>query len=160
MLPIILLSVFGIVMLFLGFLKSRAVLLPAALLFLLVSLIATFADWNQSFMYFNDMLLNNNLAMVFTAIVLLSAFLVVAMSGSFIDDEFAQPAEYYGLLLFSLVGAIMMISFENLIMLFVGVEILSVSMYVLTGSDKSNSRSNEAALKYFLMGAFATGIML
>lgn len=160
MLPIILLSVFGIVTLFLGFLKSRAVLLPATLLFLLASLVATFVDWNNSFMYFSNMLFNNNLAMVFTAIVLVSAFMVVAMSGSFIDDELAQPAEYYGILLFSLVGAIMMISFENLIMLFVGVEILSVSMYVLTGSDKRNSRSNEAALKYFLMGAFATGIML
>ena len=76
------------------------------------------------------------------------------------EDEAAQPAEYYGILLFSLVGAIMMIGFENLIMLFVGVEILSVAMYVLTGSDKRNLRSNEAALKYFLMGAFATGIML
>ena len=160
MLPIILLSVFGIVLLFLGFLKSRAVLLPATLLSLLVALGATFVDWNKSFMYFNNMLLNNNLAMVFTAIVLISAFMVVAMSGSFINDESAQPAEYYGILLFSLVGAIMMIGFENLIMLFVGVEILSVSMYVLTGSDKRNSRSNEAALKYFLMGAFATGIML
>ena len=62
--------------------------------------------------------------------------------------------------MFSLVGAVMMVGFQNLIMLFVGVEILSVSMYVLTGSDKRNLRSNEAALKYFLMGAFTTGIML
>jgi NADH-quinone oxidoreductase subunit N len=54
----------------------------------------------------------------------------------------------------------MMTGFQNLIMLFVGVEILSVSMYVLTGSDKRNLRGNEAALKYFLMGSFATGIML
>jgi len=53
-----------------------------------------------------------------------------------------------------------MIGYENLLMLFVGVEILSVSMYVLTGSDKRNLRSNEAALKYLLMGSFATGIML
>jgi NADH-quinone oxidoreductase subunit N len=53
-----------------------------------------------------------------------------------------------------------MTNFQNLIMLFVGVEILSVSMYILTGSDKRNIRGNEAALKYFLMGSFATGIML
>lgn len=160
MLPIVLLSVFGIVLLFLGFLKSRAVLLPATLLFLLIALAGTFVDWNRTFLYFNDMLMSNNLSMVFTAIVLISAFMVVALSGSFIEDEAAQPAEYYGILLFSLVGAIMMISFQNLIMLFVGIEILSVAMYVLTGSDKSSIRSNEASLKYFLMGAFATGIML
>ncbi|GAB4000412.1 NADH-quinone oxidoreductase subunit N [Spirosoma daeguense] len=160
MLPIILLSVFGIGLLFLGFLKSKAVLLPATLLCLLLTLVVNFLDWNKSYMYFNGMMKTDNLSMVFTAIILGSAFMVVALSGSFSENEESQPAEYYGLMLFSLVGAIMMVSFENLIMLFVGVEILSVAMYVLTGSDKRNLRSNEAALKYFLMGAFATGIML
>ena len=160
MLPIVLLSVFGIVLLFLGFLKSKAILLPAALLSLLVAGVANFLDWNKTYLYFGDMLRTDNLTMVFTAIMLGSAFLVVALSGSFIEDEEAQPAEYYGLIMFSLVGAVMMVGFENLIMLFVGVEILSVAMYVLTGSDKRNLRSNEAALKYFLMGAFTTGIML
>lgn len=160
MLPIVLLSVFGIVLLFLGFLKSKAVLLPATLLFLIITVGVNFLDWNKTYLYFNDMLRTNNLSMVFTAIMLGSAFMVVALSSSFIDDESAQPAEYYALMLFSLVGAVMMVGFENLIMLFVGVEILSVAMYILTGSDKRNLRSNEAALKYFLMGAFATGIML
>lgn len=160
MLPIVLLSVFGIVLLFLGFLKSKAVLLPATLLFLLAALAVNFLDWNKSYVYFNDMLRTSNLSMVFTGIMLLSAFMVVALSNSFQEEENAQPAEYYGIILFSLVGAIMMVGFENLIMLFVGIEILSVSMYVLTGSDKRNLRSNEAALKYLLMGSFATGIML
>ena len=160
MLPIVLLSVFGLALLFLGFLKSKAVLLPATLLFLLVTLAANFIDWNKTYLYFNDMLRTDNLTMVFTAIVLGSAFMVVALTRGFSDDDDSQPAEYYGIMLFSLVGAIMMIGFENLIMLFVGVEILSVAMYILTGSDKRNLRSNEAALKYFLMGAFTTGIML
>jgi NADH-quinone oxidoreductase subunit N len=160
MLSIILLSVFGIAMLFLGFLKSRTVLLPAALFFLLITFVVNLLDWGKTYLYFNGMLRTDNLSMVFTAIVLGSAFLVIALSNSFVEDEEAQPAEYYAIILFSLVGAIMMISYENLIMLFVGVEILSVAMYVLTGSDKRNLRSNEAALKYFLMGAFATGIML
>lgn len=160
MLPIVLLSVFGIALLFLGFMKSKTILLPATLFFLLITLAVNFLDWNKTYLYFNDMLRVNNLAMVFIAIVLGSAFLVVALSGSFIENDEAQPAEYYGIILFSLVGAVMMIAFENLIMLFVGVEILSVAMYVLTGSDKRNLRSNEAALKYFLMGAFTTGIML
>ncbi|RCR71292.1 NADH-quinone oxidoreductase subunit N [Larkinella punicea] len=160
MLSIILLSVFGIVLLYLGFLKSRAVLLPATLFFILLTLGAGFLEWNKSYLYFGDMLLVSNTAILFTGIVLVSAFMVVSLSGDFLDDEAAQPAEYYAILLFSIVGAIMMIAYENLIMLFVGVEILSVSMYVLTGSDKKNLRSNEAALKYFLMGAFATGIML
>ncbi len=160
MLPIILLSAFGIALLFLGFLKSRAVLLPATLLCIAIAFIANFSDWDHSYLYFHDMLFTNNLSMIFSAVVLISAFMVVALSGHFMDDEHAQPAEYYAIMLFSLVGAVMMVSFENLIMLFVGLEILSVSMYVLTGSDKRNLRSNEAALKYFLLGAFFTGILL
>jgi NADH-quinone oxidoreductase subunit N len=160
MFPIVLLSVFAVVLLFLGFLKSRSVLLPATLLFLVAALVVNFLDWNKTYLYFNGMLRTDNLSMVFTAITLVSSFLVVALSGSFAEEEAAQPAEYYAIILFSLVGAVMMIGYENLIMLFVGVEILSVAMYVLTGSDKRNLRSNEAALKYFLMGAFATGIML
>ncbi|MDF7816456.1 NADH-quinone oxidoreductase subunit N [Runella sp. MFBS21] len=161
MLPIILLSILGLLVLFLGFQKSKTLLLPATLLVLVVVLITNFLNWNDvPSLYFKGMLYENKLTMAFSGIVILSAFLIVALTRGFVDDESAQPAEYYALMLFSLVGAIMMIGFENLIMLFVGVEILSVSMYVLTGSDKRNLRSNEAALKYFLMGAFATGIML
>jgi len=160
MFPIVVLSVSGIVLLFLGFLKSRAVLLPATLVCLLIATVANFYDWNKTFVYFNEMLVIDNLAMVFIGIVLFSAFMIVALSGSLLDDEEGQPAEYYAIMLFSLVGAIMMIGYENLLMLFVGIEVLSVAMYVLTGSDKRNLRSNEAALKYFLMGSFATGILL
>ena len=161
MYPIVLLSIFGIVTLFLGFSKSKNILLPATLLFLAVSLIGNFYEWNQGpLLYFYDMFRVDNLTLAFSGIVLISAFMIVAISGGFQDNADAEPAEYYALMLFSLVGAIMMIGFEHLIMLFIGVEILSVAMYVLTGSNKRNLRSNEAALKYFLMGAFATGFML
>ncbi|TDB60866.1 NADH-quinone oxidoreductase subunit N [Arundinibacter roseus] len=161
MYPIVLLSVLGIVVLYLGFLKSKSILLPATLLFLVVAMIGNFFEWNDGeLLYFKGMFAVNKLTLTFNAIVLFSAFMIVAMTQGFQDNEEAQPAEYFALMLFSLVGAFMMIGFENLIMLFLGVEILSVAMYVLTGSDKRNLRSNEAALKYFLMGAFATGIML
>jgi NADH-quinone oxidoreductase subunit N len=160
MYPILVLSVTGIVTLFLGFLKSKKVLLPATLFFITLAFLATFYDWNKPGLYFNNMMQVNNLSILFSAIILLSAFLIIGLSKGFIDDDHAQPAEYFAILQFSLVGAIMMTGFQNLIMLFIGVEILSVSMYVLTGSDKRNLRGNEAALKYFLMGSFATGIML
>jgi len=161
MLPIVLLSIFGLLVLYLGFQKSQNLLLPVTLLVLAITLVANFMHWNDvPSLYFKNMLYENKLTMAFSGIALLSALLIVALTRGFKDNESAQPAEYYAIMLFSLVGALMMIGFENLIMLFVGVEILSVSMYVLTGSDKKNLRSNEAALKYFLMGAFATGIML
>ncbi len=160
MYPIIILSISGLVTLFLGFLKSKKILLPASLFFVALAFFSNFIDWNKPGLYFSNMLEASNLSILFTSIILLSAFLIMALSKGFLDDEHAHPAEYFAILQFSLVGAIMMTNYQNLIMLFIGVEILSVSMYVLTGSDKRNIRGNEAALKYFLMGAFATGIML
>ncbi len=164
MLSMILLSVSGIASLFMGFNKSRNLLMPAVLLFLLVALAVTILDWNSPFalssVYNNNMMTVNKLSIGFSAILMLSALLIIPFSQNYINKPQAQPAEYYAIMLFSLVGAIMMTCYDNLIMLFVGVEILSVSMYVLTGSDKRNLRSTEAALKYFLMGAFATGILL
>jgi NADH-quinone oxidoreductase subunit N len=161
MYPIVLLSVFGIVALFLGFSKSKNVLLPSTLLFLVAALAGNFLEWNEGpLLYFYDMFRVDNLTLAFNGIVLISAFMIVAISGGFQDNADSEPAEYYSLMLLSLVGAIMMIGFEHLIMLFLGVEILSVALYVLTGSNKRNLRSNEAALKYFLMGSFATGFML
>ncbi|MBC7892128.1 MAG: NADH-quinone oxidoreductase subunit N [Sphingobacteriaceae bacterium] len=162
MLSILSLSLFGILSLFLGFLKSaRRILLPATLLFVAIAFALNLLDWNQQYLWFRNMLRTNNLFINFSSIILLTTFLTVALSRTFgKDEEHTHPAEYYAIMLFSVVGAMMMVGFENLLMLFIGLEILSVSMYVLTGTDKRNLRSNEAALKYFLMGAFATGILL
>jgi len=161
MTSIILLSIFGIVQLFLGFLRSNKVLLPSVLLVLLAVFGANLTDWNhapQSF--FNHMLTVDHYTVAFTGIVVLTTLLLLPFSRSYVVANEPNLAEYYALLLFSLVGAIMMIGYDHLLMLFVGIEILSVSMYVLAGASKRDARSNEAALKYFLMGAFATGILL
>ena len=161
MTSIILLSIFGIVQLFLGFLRSNKVLLPGVMLVLLAVFGANLADWNQAPQsFFNQMLTVDHYTVAFTGIVVLTALLLLPFSRSYVVAHEPNLAEYYALLLFSLVGAIMMIGYDHLLMLFVGIEILSISMYVLAGASKRDSRSNEAALKYFLMGAFATGILL
>ena len=160
MIPIILLSVFGILNLFLGFLRSNRVLLPGAMLLLLAVFGANVADWNAPASYFHQMLVVDNYTVAFSGLVLLTLILLLPFSRSYVVADEPNLAEYYALLLFSLVGALMMVGYGHLLMLFVGIEILSISMYVLAGSDKRDARSNEAALKYFLMGAFATGILL
>ncbi len=158
---ILALSIFGILNLFLGFLENRKLLIGSTLVFIIVALVLNFSDWNSEYVWFNNMLRTNNLSLNFSNIILLAGLLVVGITRHFgFDKEHSHPAEYYAIMLFSLAGAIMMCTFDNLIMLFIGLEVLSVSMYVLTGSDKRNFKSNEAALKYFLMGAFATGILL
>lgn len=163
MLPIILLSVLGIVVLFLGFSGSRSAVVAGTILSLILAFVANLAQ-NSGFSlgdtFATSMLVTDPVSTAFGSIILLSALLVVPVSGIYLDKKHSQPAEYFAILLFSLVGALMMVGYENLIMLFLGVEILSISMYVLAGSDKRNLLGNEAALKYFLMGSFATGIFL
>ena len=160
MYPIIVLSVTGLLMLFLGLSENKKLLLPLNILFLFIALISNFADWNAGGLYFNNMLeVSNPIILVQTTLVL-AAILVAGLSDKQFEDSYAHPAEYYALMQFALVGALIMVSFQNLIMLFVGLEILSVALYVLAGSDKRNLRGNEASIKYFLMGAFATGILL
>ena len=66
--------------------------------------------------------------------------------------------EYFALIFFIICGIVLVASFKSLLILFLGIEIISIPLYILTGSDKKNLKSNEASLKYFLMGAFSTGL--
>ena len=157
---IILLTSFGILNLFVGFRKSNKLVLPLVFLFLLIVLGVNFSDWNNTATYFERMLTIDNFAVAFTGVVVLTTILLIPFAKRYVDENNESLAEFFSILLFSLVGAVMMVAYENLLMLFVGIEILSISMYVLAGSDKKNLRSNEAGLKYFLMGSFATGILL
>jgi NADH-quinone oxidoreductase subunit N len=75
------------------------------------------------------------------------------------DNEF-NTADHYALILFSSVGGMLLAGYKDMTMLFMGVEILSIPLYILAGSRKKDLASNESALKYFIMGAFATGVML
>lgn len=71
-----------------------------------------------------------------------------------------NDADYFALLFFIMCGVYLLSSYSNLLILFIGIEIMSIPQYILAGSDKENIKSNEASLKYFLMGAFSTGILL
>ncbi len=138
--------------------------MPFAMFSVLLALISNFVEWDQTLMYFgsfnNGMMNTDRVADAFTAIILASALMVIPLSEQYVKRLHSQPAEYFSIMIFSLVGAIMMVTYENLLMLFLGIEILSISLYVLTGSNKRDLKGNEAALKYLLMGSFATGIML
>ncbi len=95
-------------------------------------------------------------AMVFIAAGLASTLL----SRSYIRKEQCEHGEYFALLLFGVSGMILMASARDLIVFFLGLEIMSISFYVLAGFARKRAASNEAALKYFLLGAFATGFLL
>lgn len=164
MLAIVLLSVFGVANLFLSFLKKRQILFGTSVVFIMLTLVASLGEWSYpitlSKAINNDMISSSPSSVLFTFILLLITALLIPLSEHYVQNKEAQPAEYYALMFFSLVGAIMMISYENLLMLFIGIEIVSIVMYILAGAEKRNLRSNEASVKYFLQGAFATGIFL
>jgi NADH-quinone oxidoreductase subunit N len=124
----------------------------------LAALVAT-TDWNTSSSYFNDMLHVDNISIAFSILICLAGALWFWMAHNYFHDE-THITDQAALILFSLVGALILTSFNNMSMLFLGIEILSISLYVLAGSKKESIFSNEAAFKYFLMGSFATGFLL
>jgi NADH-quinone oxidoreductase subunit N len=99
-------------------------------------------------------------ALFFKIVFLLAAILTVMMSVRYLELEGASPGEYYFLILCSTLGMMIMAGGIDLITSFIGLETMAVSFYILAGFIKPNQRSNEAAVKYFLLGAFSLGILL
>jgi NADH-quinone oxidoreductase subunit N len=97
--------------------------------------------------------------MMFTVVLCITGFLWVLMAGRYLKEE-TSITDQLALAMFALTGAFVMISYGHMSMLFLGIEIMSLSFYVLAGSRKNDLFSNEAALKYFLMGSFASGFIL
>ncbi|AYL93975.1 NADH-quinone oxidoreductase subunit N [Mucilaginibacter celer] len=160
---IIIISVLPIALLYLGLYKAEKALLPVTVIGLLVALGAALCDWkpkDTAETLYHGMLLFNNFSVVFSSVTIISTILILLLSKGYFEKISRHTAEYYAIILFSLAGIIIMVSFNNLVMMFIGIEIMSVSLYILAGIKKSDFASNEAALKYFLMGAFSTGFLL
>lgn len=150
----------AIVALFTGLTNNRSMLQPIALIGSLLALGATFFDplgWNDRYA---SMMQFDGFALAFSGVAILATVLIMGLSGWGFRKLHDTLGDNYGLILFSLCGALCMFSFTNMVMLFLGIEILSIPLYVLAGSRRDDLAGNEAALKYFLMGAFATGILL
>lgn len=99
-------------------------------------------------------------ALVLNAIILFIVFCYLLLSGKSIQQLGVGYTDFLVLLFFIITGMMMITSFASLLILFLGIEIISIPLYILTGSEKKNLKSNEAALKYFLMGSFSTGLLL
>ncbi|HSL24217.1 MAG TPA: NADH-quinone oxidoreductase subunit N [Vicinamibacterales bacterium] len=99
-------------------------------------------------------------AFFFKIVFLLAALLAILMSFTYLEVEGVRPGEYYFLVLCATLGMMIMAGGVDLITIFIGLETMAVSFYVLAGYLKPNRRSNEAAVKYFLLGAFSLGILL
>jgi NADH-quinone oxidoreductase subunit N len=109
---------------------------------------------------FSNMLIVDGFATFFRVLVIGVGILTVLSSTQYLKREHADSAEYYALLLFSVTGQCVMATANELIMVFIGIEISSIATYVLAGYLRDDKRNNEAALKYFLLGSFATAFLL
>lgn len=107
-----------------------------------------------------EMLSLDRYGLVILSVLSGCGFLYFLLSATDMAEVGTDYSEYFALIFFIFCGFVLVLSFNSLLMLFLGVEIMTIPLYILTGSDKRNLKSNEAALKYFLLGAFSTGLML
>lgn len=114
---------------------------------------------SESNTYYNMIELNSQTAW-FNVLISSCVMMYVFMFHKQIAEVGKNDAEYFALIFFVMCGVYLLSTYSNLLILFIGIEILSIPQYILAGSDKESSRSNEASLKYFLMGAFSTGFLL
>jgi NADH-quinone oxidoreductase subunit N len=161
---IILAAILGVVMMFSGiFIKSKSAIKNVAIAALLVLLFGNVAEsygWHLFTVNPRNLLQFTKFGLLFNSVCIGATLLYVMLSGKEIENVGTHAAESFALIFFVLCGVGVVTSFTSLLMLFIGIEIISIPSYILTGSDKRNLKSNEASLKYFLMGSFSTGIML
>jgi NADH-quinone oxidoreductase subunit N len=122
--------------------------------------LALIPGWGRTQTAFSGLLLADPFASFFKAVVLLAAALTILIAIRYLETEGADFGEFYAVVLFSSLGMMLMVSTLDLLMIYIGLETMSVSIYLLTGFFRRSQRSTEAALKYLLMGAFSSGIIL
>jgi NADH-quinone oxidoreductase subunit N len=118
------------------------------------------ALWGAQESAFNDSVILDNFALFFSLIFLMVAALTILSSIHYVRQAAIAEGEFYALILFATVGMMLMAAANDLLVFFLALETMSVAVYVLTGMWRSSARSSEAAMKYFIMGAFATGFLL
>jgi NADH-quinone oxidoreductase subunit N len=132
--------------------------LSVVTLFLTLLLLATVPGGRV--LAFGGLFVSDGFALFFKALVLLASGMALFMSDSYLERQGMARFEYGVLILFATLGMLMMVSANNLISLYIGLELQSLSLYVIAAFQRDDSRSTEAGLKYFVLGAVASGLLL
>ena len=140
--------------------KFKKLLYPLVLIGILAAYVTNFMEWNNNYNIemFANMMRFDNVALAFSGVILVTAFFWFILANDYFEHD--HVTDHFALVLFALVGAIMLTGFSNMTTLFLGIEILSIPMYVLAASRKRDLASNEAGFKYLIMGSFASGFLL
>jgi NADH-quinone oxidoreductase subunit N len=163
-LPEIILTLGGVVIMLLEAIftndDQRKLFGPLSIVVLFAALLASISAAGDPGAAFSNMLIIDGFASFFRALVIGIGILAILGSTGYLRQERMPGGEYHALVLFSIVGQCVMVSANELIMIFIGLEISSIASYVLAGYLRDDPRNNESALKYFLLGSFATAFML
>jgi NADH-quinone oxidoreductase subunit N len=162
-LPEIILTVMGTLLMVLDPIlhrRSSKLFGHLSLLSLAAALAGAFLAWQQQGPAFGNMLAVDDFATFFRVLVIVVGILTVLPSYGFLARQEAETGEFHALLLFSIAGQCLMAAANDLIIIFIGLEISSIASYILAGYLRDDKRNNEAALKYFLLGSFATAFFL
>ena len=164
--PLTALTVAGCVLLLLeafGSGRHRAYLMPLTLASIGVALVLELLQWSDAalgYTTFHGLLAFDRFSIVFGCIFLVAAGLTALLAPAFMREHHFEFGEFYSLLLFATVGMMILAQATDLVTIFLGVETMSIAVYVLTGSFRHSPKSAEAAMKYFMVGAFATSVLL
>ncbi|MCS6824587.1 MAG: NADH-quinone oxidoreductase subunit N [Cytophagaceae bacterium] len=158
MTAVIILSCLGIVSMLADIFSYKKALWYIVLAGVAGAIVANLNEKSNAIIY--DMLLTDNYAIWFSTLILALVLLWFMVSKDQYESGVYNSSDNYALILFATVGALILTSFSDLTMMFLGIEILSIPLFILAGSNKKDVSSNEASLKYFLAGAFASGILL
>src|SRR6202162_5256222 len=162
-LPEIILTLFGTLIMFLEAVLSedqKRIFGALSIVGLAAALWGAIAANSDPGPAFHNMLIVDGFATFFRVLVIAVGMLAVLSSTEYLRREKSAGGEYYALILFSIVGQSIMVTANELIMIFIGLEISSIASYILPGYLRDAPRNNEAALKYFLLGSFATAFLL
>lgn len=140
--------------------NARKAIVPVTILGLLGILGYNISEYNALGVYFNNMMFVDRYSVAFSSLFIVIAIFLIAMGGQFYKDRMSRISDFVSIKVFMVAGGVAMVSFGNFAMFFLGIEVLSISLYVLAASNRLSLKSNEAGMKYFLMGAFASGIIL
>lgn len=158
---LILLSVLGLVLMFMGLRGMRGLLIPVAVIGLAGAFAMLATGWKMEWPVLTDgMMAFDAYTLGFGRALVVLTILLFLFAIDYYARVQANVAEILALMIFSLVGALVMTGFTNLLMLFIGVEVMSIPVYILAGGKRDSLRSGEASIKYFLQGSFASGFFL
>ncbi|SHI47097.1 NADH-quinone oxidoreductase subunit N [Flavobacterium terrae] len=157
---LIAISGLGILSLLAEIFNGRKAIVPITIIGLLAILGYNISPYNHLGTFYNNMMFVDKFSVAFTSLFIVVTIFLIALSHEFYKEQATKISDYVAIKVFLLAGAVAMVSFGNLSMFFLGIEVLSISLYVLAASNRLNLRSNEAGMKYFLMGSFASGIIL